>query len=355
VRFASWRKDGKRVYVGTDAHVIASLRAATGVTAWRQTLPESEHLDGLLHDAKALFSVSDGGRVVRSFETGSGALRWLARTDRAPATSALAAAAHAQKHFGAPSSPRANAVASLLVPGSKHGVVVLQHHTVRMFARNSGDVKWTRELTTSSTASAPLDFELTLVNDDKHVLVVGNAQAPRSPAVHRWLLDVTTGDAVVDEQVLPNVTRAGPLSNWTLLPSGWLFATHARKIFVVNAAVTGAPTAKELNHGKDLLAGLEDVSIGQMESFVLAGGHPVVTSLGLPHTFAVKYDQLILFIKFKFADDGSYAFKIVHVSQAFGVEGDNSMRIESMPAAARTQNGIVVMQSAFTLVVRVIL
>lgn len=74
VRHAAFVK--QRLFVGTDAGVLAALDPATGAIKWRQVLPPGDTVDAIALRRRNLFTVTGGGRLASMWEAGAGSLKW---------------------------------------------------------------------------------------------------------------------------------------------------------------------------------------------------------------------------------------------------------------------------------------
>ncbi|ESP01145.1 hypothetical protein LOTGIDRAFT_238345, partial [Lottia gigantea] len=69
---------GKRLFVSTEKHVVASIHAHNGSLAWRRVFEETERgrVDSLLYQSNTLISVLSGGDFIRSWQMGTSLLLW---------------------------------------------------------------------------------------------------------------------------------------------------------------------------------------------------------------------------------------------------------------------------------------
>ncbi|KAJ1350486.1 hypothetical protein KIN20_006284 [Parelaphostrongylus tenuis] len=126
VHFDTWGK-GDRLLVSTKEHVFASLSVNTGHIVWRRIQEDAKGLQlPTVADDKAMFTISDSGRVVRAWSKRDGALLWQKPITREDSV----------KH-------------SLSITVFEQTVVVLSSRKLYAFSKN-GESLWTAQISDSS-------------------------------------------------------------------------------------------------------------------------------------------------------------------------------------------------------------
>lgn len=123
----------KRLFVGTEANVVAALNSRTGSIIWRQVLEEKEgKLDTLLYRDNTLVSSSNAGKFIRSWDTSNGALLWEA-IGKSPSPSARSSPFHGW-----------SGLQTALSEGKENELVIsLADNAVKALNLQDGSEKWT--------------------------------------------------------------------------------------------------------------------------------------------------------------------------------------------------------------------
>lgn len=125
----------KRLFVGTEANVVAALNSRTGSIIWRQVLEEKEgKLDTLLYRDNTLVSSSNAGKFIRSWDTSNGALLWEA-IGKSPSPSAKERSSPFHGWSG---------LQTALSEGKENELVIsLADNAVKALNLQDGSEKWT--------------------------------------------------------------------------------------------------------------------------------------------------------------------------------------------------------------------
>ncbi|XP_002731135.3 ER membrane protein complex subunit 1-like [Saccoglossus kowalevskii] len=126
---------GRRVLVATESNVLASLHARTGEIAWRQVFRSGAggKIDAMLHNESYLITVSGNGKILRSWDAGTGSLVW---EEVAAVTESTSKPSHAQAVFA-----------------GQDMMAVLTSSNVYVHSLKDGTSLWSKELPNSESVN----------------------------------------------------------------------------------------------------------------------------------------------------------------------------------------------------------
>ncbi|XP_076472635.1 ER membrane protein complex subunit 1-like [Babylonia areolata] len=122
---------GKKVFVGTERNIIASINTHDGSIAWRQVSEEDSRgkIDALLYNGNYIITVQAGGKFVRSWHAPTGNLHWETFLTSNDTMSASA----------------------MFLNGDKESVVVATSESLVSLKTSDGKTEWEVPLTDSDT------------------------------------------------------------------------------------------------------------------------------------------------------------------------------------------------------------
>lgn len=136
VYFDQSSHSSKRLYLSTEANVLAALNTRTGQIVWRKVFERRDGvINKLLLGSNFLLTVSGNGRVVRSWEPNKGSILWESSTSKFLK----------QDVSKQPPSHMSRALKnhqSLLLDPENGGLVVVTNNSVRMLSQEDGTEIW---------------------------------------------------------------------------------------------------------------------------------------------------------------------------------------------------------------------
>lgn len=130
----------KRLFVASEANVLAALNSRTGHILWRHVLEEHEgKIDALLHHGNILVTVSGGGKFVRSWDVSSGSLAWEAYTKNSLVEKQDSKQSEVFRGW--------NGIGSVIAEadGEENLVISLANNTVQAYSLQDGSELWTHQ------------------------------------------------------------------------------------------------------------------------------------------------------------------------------------------------------------------
>lgn len=124
----------KRVFVSTEANVLAALNARTGQIVWRKVFERQDGvINKLLHSSKLLLTVSGNGRVVRSWDPLYGNILW-------ESVSTKYIHPNDQRQNFLPNAMKDHQ--AILLDAENGGLVVMTNNSIRMLSQSDGTEIW---------------------------------------------------------------------------------------------------------------------------------------------------------------------------------------------------------------------